>query len=114
MSAAVRTVTAGVHRHWLLGPIRSNVNQGTIEPRSSTANRDGVQRQHSYLISPRPTLQLGGRQEPPAKREPPEDRTAVTRPQRSFWVSRWAGGRPPKGRPPAQRETPFHEEAGSE
>ncbi|KAJ1174976.1 hypothetical protein NDU88_000267 [Pleurodeles waltl] len=57
---------------------------------------------------------LGGRREPPAKREPPEDRTAVKRPRRSFWVSCWAGRRPPKGRPPAQRETSFHEEAGSE
>ncbi|KAJ1191526.1 hypothetical protein NDU88_000842 [Pleurodeles waltl] len=29
-SAAVRTVTTGVHRHWLLGPIGSNVNQCSI------------------------------------------------------------------------------------
>ncbi|KAJ1170748.1 hypothetical protein NDU88_002620 [Pleurodeles waltl] len=43
----------------------------------------------------------GGRREPPAWREP-------------FCVSRWAGGRPPEGRPPAQRETPSHEDAGSE
>ncbi|KAJ1108079.1 hypothetical protein NDU88_005461 [Pleurodeles waltl] len=56
-SAAVRTVTAGVHRHWLLGPIVSNVNQCRIAPRSLTAYRDGVQRQRSYLISPCPTLQ---------------------------------------------------------
>ncbi|KAJ1106954.1 hypothetical protein NDU88_004352 [Pleurodeles waltl] len=56
-SAAVRTVTAGVHRHWLLGPIGSNVNQCRIAPRSSTAYRDGVQRQRSYLTSHCPTLQ---------------------------------------------------------
>ncbi|KAJ1150142.1 hypothetical protein NDU88_002939 [Pleurodeles waltl] len=56
-SAAVRTVTTGVHRHWLLGPIRSNVNQCRIALRSSTAYRDGVQRQRSYLISHCPTLQ---------------------------------------------------------
>ncbi|KAJ1205808.1 hypothetical protein NDU88_001234 [Pleurodeles waltl] len=41
-SAAVCTVTAGVHRHWLLGPIGSNVNQCSIAPRSSTAYRDGA------------------------------------------------------------------------
>ncbi|KAJ1109408.1 hypothetical protein NDU88_006769 [Pleurodeles waltl] len=60
------------------------------------------------------THEFGGRQSPPAKREPPEDRTAVKRPQRSFWLSRWVGGRPPKGRPPAQRETHSNDEAGSE
>ncbi|KAJ1119915.1 hypothetical protein NDU88_008098 [Pleurodeles waltl] len=57
-SAAVRTVTAGVHRHWLLGPIGSNVNQCSIAPRSSTAYRDGVQHQCSYLTSHCPTLQV--------------------------------------------------------
>ncbi|KAJ1101767.1 hypothetical protein NDU88_006831 [Pleurodeles waltl] len=51
---------------------------------------------------------------PPARRGPPEYRCAVKRQPRVFWVSRWAGGRPPEGRPPAQRETPFHEDAGSE
>ncbi|KAJ1108436.1 hypothetical protein NDU88_005812 [Pleurodeles waltl] len=56
-SAAVRTVTAGVHRHWLLGTIGSNVNQCSIAPRSSTAYPDGVQRQRSYLTSHCPTLQ---------------------------------------------------------
>ncbi|KAJ1139059.1 hypothetical protein NDU88_005436 [Pleurodeles waltl] len=56
-SAAVRTITAGVHRHWLLGPIGSNVNQCSIAPRSSTAYSDGVQRQRSYLTSHCPTLQ---------------------------------------------------------
>ncbi|KAJ1092693.1 hypothetical protein NDU88_005803 [Pleurodeles waltl] len=56
-SAAVRTITAGVHRHWLLGPIRSNVNQCRIALRSSTAYRDGAQRQRSYLTSHCPTLQ---------------------------------------------------------
>ncbi|KAJ1202684.1 hypothetical protein NDU88_006481 [Pleurodeles waltl] len=56
----------------------------------------------------------GGRREAPAWREPPNDRTAVKRPRRPFWLSRWAGGRPPEGRPPAQRETPFNNEAGSE
>ncbi|KAJ1114720.1 hypothetical protein NDU88_002951 [Pleurodeles waltl] len=40
-STALRTVTAGVHRHWLLGPIESNVNQCRIELRSSTAYCDG-------------------------------------------------------------------------
>ncbi|KAJ1216625.1 hypothetical protein NDU88_004226 [Pleurodeles waltl] len=42
-SAAVRTVKAGVHRHWLLVPIGSNVNQCSIAPRSSTTYRDGVE-----------------------------------------------------------------------
>ncbi|KAJ1172733.1 hypothetical protein NDU88_004576 [Pleurodeles waltl] len=56
----------------------------------------------------------GGRREPPAWREPPEYRCAVKRPPQVFWVSHWAGGRLPKGRPPAQWETPLHEDAGSE
>ncbi|KAJ1143715.1 hypothetical protein NDU88_010020 [Pleurodeles waltl] len=56
-SAVVRTITAGVHRHWLLGRIGSNVNQCSIAPRSSTADRDGVQRQCSYLTSHCPTLE---------------------------------------------------------
>ncbi|KAJ1088713.1 hypothetical protein NDU88_001869 [Pleurodeles waltl] len=56
-SAAVRTVTAGIHRHWLLGPIGSNVNQCSIATWSPTAYRDGVQRQRSYLTSHCPTLQ---------------------------------------------------------
>ncbi|KAJ1150236.1 hypothetical protein NDU88_003031 [Pleurodeles waltl] len=56
----------------------------------------------------------GGRRELPAWREPPYGRSAVERPRRPFWLSRWAGRRPPEGRPPAQRETPSHEEAGSE
>ncbi|KAJ1181505.1 hypothetical protein NDU88_006712 [Pleurodeles waltl] len=56
-SEAVRTVTAGVHRHWLLGPIGSNVNQCSIAMRSSTAYRNGVQRQRSYLTSHCPTLE---------------------------------------------------------
>ncbi|KAJ1199691.1 hypothetical protein NDU88_003524 [Pleurodeles waltl] len=47
-------------------------------------------------------------------RLPPNDRTAGKRPRRSFQLSRWAGGRPPKGCPPAQRESPCNEEAGSE
>ncbi|KAJ1081923.1 hypothetical protein NDU88_002095 [Pleurodeles waltl] len=59
-SAAVRTITAGVHRRWLLGPIWSNVNQCRIVLRSSTAYRDGVQRQRSYLTSHCPTLQEDG------------------------------------------------------
>ncbi|KAJ1157752.1 hypothetical protein NDU88_010452 [Pleurodeles waltl] len=42
-STAVCTVTAGVQRHWLLGPIGPNVNQCRITLRSSTAYRDGVQ-----------------------------------------------------------------------
>ncbi|KAJ1100223.1 hypothetical protein NDU88_005310 [Pleurodeles waltl] len=56
-SAAVRTVSSGVHRHWLLGPIGSNVNQCSIVQRSSTAYRNGVQRQRSYLTSHCPTLE---------------------------------------------------------
>ncbi|KAJ1140226.1 hypothetical protein NDU88_006583 [Pleurodeles waltl] len=56
-STVLRTVTAGVHRHWLLGPIGSNVNQSSIAPRSSTAYRNGVQRQRSYLTSHCPTLE---------------------------------------------------------
>ncbi|KAJ1161145.1 hypothetical protein NDU88_001632 [Pleurodeles waltl] len=39
-SAAVRIITAGALRHWLLGPIGSNVNQCSIAPRSTTAYRD--------------------------------------------------------------------------
>ncbi|KAJ1165435.1 hypothetical protein NDU88_005863 [Pleurodeles waltl] len=62
MSAAVRIITAGVHRHWLLGPVGSNVNQCSIVLRSSTAYRDGVERQRSYLTSHCPTLQI--RQQP--------------------------------------------------
>ncbi|KAJ1190492.1 hypothetical protein NDU88_007230 [Pleurodeles waltl] len=54
-----------------------------------------------------------GRRSPPAWREPPYGRSAVERPRKPFWLSHWAGGRPPEGRPPAQRETPPHEEAGS-
>ncbi|KAJ1143589.1 hypothetical protein NDU88_009896 [Pleurodeles waltl] len=57
-SGAVRTITAGVHRHWLLKPIVPNVNQCRIAPQSLTAHRDGVQRQGSYLISPCPALQV--------------------------------------------------------
>ncbi|KAJ1169793.1 hypothetical protein NDU88_001683 [Pleurodeles waltl] len=57
-SAAVRTITTSVHRHWLLGPIGSNVNQCSIAPRSPTAYRDGVQRQRSYLTSHCPTLEV--------------------------------------------------------
>ncbi|KAJ1170832.1 hypothetical protein NDU88_002703 [Pleurodeles waltl] len=57
-STAVRTVTAGIHHHWLLGPIGSNVNQCSIALRSSTAYRNGVQRQRSYLTSHCPTLEL--------------------------------------------------------
>ncbi|KAJ1179629.1 hypothetical protein NDU88_004863 [Pleurodeles waltl] len=47
-------------------------------------------------------------------RLPPNGRSAVRRLRRPFWLSRWAGGRPPKGRPAAQRESPCNEEAGSE
>ncbi|KAJ1088790.1 hypothetical protein NDU88_001945 [Pleurodeles waltl] len=41
-SAAVRIITAGALRNWLLGPIGSNVNQCSIAPQSTTAYRDGV------------------------------------------------------------------------
>ncbi|KAJ1127145.1 hypothetical protein NDU88_005548 [Pleurodeles waltl] len=61
-----------------------------------------------------PHSEAGGRRSPPAWREPPYGRSAVERPRRPFWLSRWAGGRLPEGHPPAQRETPSHEEAGSE
>ncbi|KAJ1186838.1 hypothetical protein NDU88_003618 [Pleurodeles waltl] len=57
---------------------------------------------------------FGGRRSPPAKLTPPNDRSAVKRPQGPFRLSRWAGGRPPKERPPAQRERPCNTEAGSE
>ncbi|KAJ1192578.1 hypothetical protein NDU88_001885 [Pleurodeles waltl] len=57
---------------------------------------------------------FGGRRTPPAKVTPSKDRSAVKRPRGSFRLSRWAGGRPPKGRPPAQRERPCNNEAGSE
>ncbi|KAJ1152704.1 hypothetical protein NDU88_005479 [Pleurodeles waltl] len=56
----------------------------------------------------------GGRRSPPAKRYPPKDRSAVKRPRRPFLLSRWAGGRPPEDRRPAQRDSPFNNEAGSE
>ncbi|KAJ1115757.1 hypothetical protein NDU88_003979 [Pleurodeles waltl] len=49
--AAVRTATAGAHRHWLLRPIGFNVNQCCFAPRSSTAYRHGVPRQRSDLTS---------------------------------------------------------------
>ncbi|KAJ1128931.1 hypothetical protein NDU88_007303 [Pleurodeles waltl] len=56
----------------------------------------------------------GGRRSLPAKRFPPKDRFVVKRPRRPFRLSRWAGGRPPEDRRPAQRECPFNNEAGSE
>ncbi|KAJ1114967.1 hypothetical protein NDU88_003196 [Pleurodeles waltl] len=49
--AAVRTVTAGVHRHWLLEPIGPNVNQCEFAWRLSTTDRYGAKRQRNYLIS---------------------------------------------------------------
>ncbi|KAJ1174790.1 hypothetical protein NDU88_000081 [Pleurodeles waltl] len=57
-SVAVRIITAGALVHWLLGPIGSNVNQCSIAPRSTTAYRDGVQRQRSY-----PTIPLSQRRQ---------------------------------------------------
>ncbi|KAJ1090823.1 hypothetical protein NDU88_003952 [Pleurodeles waltl] len=57
-SAAVRIITTGALRHWLLGPIGSNVNQCSIAQRSSTAYCDGVQRQRSYLTSHCPSLEV--------------------------------------------------------
>ncbi|KAJ1204488.1 hypothetical protein NDU88_008265 [Pleurodeles waltl] len=50
-TAAVRTATAGAHRHWLLRPIGFNVNQCCFAPRSSTAYRHGVPRQRIDLTS---------------------------------------------------------------
>ncbi|KAJ1127800.1 hypothetical protein NDU88_006193 [Pleurodeles waltl] len=57
-SAAVRIITTGALRHWLLGPIGSNVNQCSIAQRSSTAYRDGEQRQRSHLTSHCPSLEV--------------------------------------------------------
>ncbi|KAJ1203623.1 hypothetical protein NDU88_007407 [Pleurodeles waltl] len=51
-SAVVRIITASAPIHWLLGPIGSNVNQCSIALRSTTAYRDGVQRQRSYPTIP--------------------------------------------------------------
>ncbi|KAJ1211613.1 hypothetical protein NDU88_006971 [Pleurodeles waltl] len=51
-SAAGRIITAGAPVHWLLGPIGSNVNQCSIALRSTTAYRDGVQRQRCYPTIP--------------------------------------------------------------
>ncbi|KAJ1127445.1 hypothetical protein NDU88_005847 [Pleurodeles waltl] len=54
-SAAVRTVTAGVHRHWLLGPIEPNVNnaglrRGLRQPIATVYNASAVT---SYPFVPR-------------------------------------------------------------
>ncbi|KAJ1140458.1 hypothetical protein NDU88_006810 [Pleurodeles waltl] len=57
-SAAVRIITAGALHHWLLGPIGSNVNQCSIAPWSTTAYRNGVQCQRSYLTSHCPSLEV--------------------------------------------------------
>ncbi|KAJ1164761.1 hypothetical protein NDU88_005195 [Pleurodeles waltl] len=56
-SAAVRTVTAGVHRHWLLEPIGPNDNQCNFVLRSSTAYCDSAQLERNYLISTGPSSQ---------------------------------------------------------
>ncbi|KAJ1203886.1 hypothetical protein NDU88_007667 [Pleurodeles waltl] len=50
-TAAVRTATAGAHRHWLLKPIGFYVNLCGFAPRSSTAYRHGVPRQRIDLTS---------------------------------------------------------------
>ncbi|KAJ1098219.1 hypothetical protein NDU88_003335 [Pleurodeles waltl] len=50
-TAAVRTTTAGAHRHWLLRPTGFNVNQCCFATRSSTAYHHGVPRQRIYLTS---------------------------------------------------------------
>ncbi|KAJ1091380.1 hypothetical protein NDU88_004506 [Pleurodeles waltl] len=50
-SAAVRTVIAGVHRHWLLEPIGPNDNQWAVAQRYSAAYCDGAQHHRNYLIS---------------------------------------------------------------
>ncbi|KAJ1109667.1 hypothetical protein NDU88_007027 [Pleurodeles waltl] len=50
-TTAVRTATAGAHRHWLMKPIGFNVNQCGFAPRSSTAYRHGVPRQRIDLTS---------------------------------------------------------------
>ncbi|KAJ1185688.1 hypothetical protein NDU88_002478 [Pleurodeles waltl] len=56
-SAAVHTVTTGVHRHWILEPIGLNDNQCDVVRRSSTADRNSAQRQRNYLISTCPSSQ---------------------------------------------------------
>ncbi|KAJ1207648.1 hypothetical protein NDU88_003038 [Pleurodeles waltl] len=48
---AVRTVTAGIHCHWLLEPIGPNDNQCDLAWWSSTADRNGAQHQQNYLVS---------------------------------------------------------------
>ncbi|KAJ1197633.1 hypothetical protein NDU88_001489 [Pleurodeles waltl] len=50
-STAVRSVTAGVHHHWLLEPIGPNDNQCEVVQRSSTSDRNGAHCQRNYLIS---------------------------------------------------------------
>ncbi|KAJ1143652.1 hypothetical protein NDU88_009957 [Pleurodeles waltl] len=57
-TAAVRTATAGTHRHWLLKPIGFNVNQCGFAPRSLTAFRHGVPRQRIDLTSHCHTSQI--------------------------------------------------------
>ncbi|KAJ1164567.1 hypothetical protein NDU88_005003 [Pleurodeles waltl] len=56
-SAAVRTITASVHRHWLLEPIGPKDNQCEVARWSLTAYCDGTQRQRNYLISTCPSSQ---------------------------------------------------------
>ncbi|KAJ1112518.1 hypothetical protein NDU88_000781 [Pleurodeles waltl] len=50
---------------------------------------------------------FGGRRRPPAEVPPPKYRSAVERPLRVFWDLPWAGGRPPKGCPPAHCKSTF-------
>ncbi|KAJ1096766.1 hypothetical protein NDU88_001897 [Pleurodeles waltl] len=71
-SAAVRTVTASVHRHWLLEPIGPSDNQCGVARRSSTTDRNGAQRQRNYLISTCLSSQI--RQPPFQIPVPPSDR----------------------------------------
>ncbi|KAJ1120126.1 hypothetical protein NDU88_008301 [Pleurodeles waltl] len=56
-SVAVRTVTSGVHRHWVLVPLGPNDNQCKVVRRSLTAYRNGAQCQWNYLISTYPSSQ---------------------------------------------------------
>ncbi|KAJ1178599.1 hypothetical protein NDU88_003844 [Pleurodeles waltl] len=75
-SVAVRTVTAGVHRHWLLESIGPNDNQCDVALRSSTANRNSAQQQQNYLISTCLSSQVPFLQED----EPGDGRVAAVEP----------------------------------
>ncbi|KAJ1170007.1 hypothetical protein NDU88_001888 [Pleurodeles waltl] len=58
------------------------------------------------------TAAVGGRRPPSGSRRKTAPRSKDRGGHSGF--SRWAGGRPPEDRRPAQRESPFNNEAGSE